>query len=61
MPELGARTQGPETYCRIVYRWILYPWNDEIPLIIELPVAFSVANAGAGNANYSWSLSGPST
>jgi hypothetical protein len=49
MPELGARTQGPGKYCRKVSTWILRTGNAEILCIIELPVGFSVAKAGAGD------------
>jgi hypothetical protein len=51
MPEPGARTQGPGKYCRRVRRWIRWTWNAEILWIIELPVGFSVAKAGAGAKN----------
>jgi hypothetical protein len=52
MPELGARTQGPGKCWRRVCRSILLAWNTEIPWIIEVPVGFSVANAGAGAKNW---------
>ena len=38
-------------YSRGADIWILWTWNDEIQWIIELPVGFSVANAGAGAKN----------
>jgi hypothetical protein len=47
MPGLGARTQGLGNYCRMVRRLILYTWNDESPLIVELSVGFSFPNACA--------------
>ena len=49
MPELGAWTQGLGDYRRKVSIWILRTWNAEILCIIELPVGFSVAKAGAGD------------
>jgi hypothetical protein len=51
MPEPGARPQGLGKYWRNVCRLILLAWNAEIPCIIEVPVGFSVANAGAGAKN----------
>jgi hypothetical protein len=51
MPEQIGRTQGAGVYCIIVCRWILYTWSDEIPLIPEVAVGFSVANSGGGAKN----------
>jgi hypothetical protein len=51
MPEQGARTQGTEKYCKMVCKYILQAWNTDIPLIVELPVGFLVANAGASDKN----------
>ena len=51
MPEQVGRTQRWGGYYKTVSRWILGTSNGEIPLIFELPLGFSVANAGAGPKN----------
>jgi hypothetical protein len=51
MPEQGATTQGPGKYCKMLCRWIFRTWNTDIPLIVELPVGFLVANTGASDKN----------
>jgi len=51
MPEPGSGTQGRGKYCGKVCRLILYTWNGEIPLIIDLPPVFSVEIAVAGTKN----------
>ena len=47
----GRKDRMIEEYCRKASRWIPCTWNGEIPLILELPLGFSVAKAGAGAKN----------
>jgi hypothetical protein len=51
MPEQGARTLGTGKYCKMVCKYILQAWNTDIPLIVELPVGFLIANTGASDKN----------
>ena len=51
MPEQGARTLGTGKYCKMVFKYSLQALNTDLPLIVELPVGFLVANAGGSDKN----------